>query len=480
MTELQNFIDGAWLTPDRVLPAQLCDANTALVLGAQMGAGSQQVELAIAAAERAHTEGAWSALTVTTRAEKLELIADGLAARAQQIAEADSVQTGVVISLTEKFSQICAAAFRGAAALLLEPDNSKPLTGPHGDLLLERLPLGVAAVIAPWNAPSGIACHKIASALAAGCPTIFKPSEWAPGSAQLIAEAIAEAGVPTGVFQMLHGGGDTGGLLVVDEKIAAVSFTGGLQGGRAVARACAEGIKPAQLELGGNNPLVVLEDANLEVAATGVVAAMTTLNGQWCRALGRLLVHEVVEQPLLNLVEEKLQAVRIGSSMSRDSEMGPLVHAAHREHVAEAIHRYEIMGAGILRCGTLPDLEGWFIQPTLVTGLHPELTLEEIFGPVAVVHTFSDDDEAVALANQTPYGLAAYVFGEEEHCWNVAKCIRTGITKINGVTMLNLNPAAPRPAWGLSGLGDEGTRETFEFFRGSRLIGVADRPGSPA
>jgi acyl-CoA reductase-like NAD-dependent aldehyde dehydrogenase len=479
MTEPQNFIDGAWQTPDRVLPAQLCDANTGLVLGAQVGTGSSQVEQAVAAAERAHSEGVWSALSVTARVAKLQQIADGLAARAKQIAEADSVQTGVVIALTEKFSQICAAAFRGAAALLLEPDQNNPLAGPHGDLLLERLPLGVAAIIAPWNAPSGIACHKIASALAAGCPVIFKPSEWAPGSAQIIAQAIAAAGLPAGVFQMLHGAGDTGGLLVVHEKVAAVSFTGGLQGGRAVARACAEGLKPAQLELGGNNPLLVLADADLEAAAAGIVTAMTTLNGQWCRALGRLLVHAAVEQPLLDLVEEKLQAVRIGSSLSPDSEMGPLVHAAHREHVAEVIHRYEIMGAGILRCGTLPDLEGWFLQPTLVTGLNPELTLEEIFGPIAVVHSFSDDDEAIALANQTPYGLAAYVFGEEEHCWTVAKRIRTGITKINGVTLLNLNPAAPRPAWGLSGLGDEGTRETFEFFRGSRLIGVAARPGGP-
>ena len=115
------------------------------------------------------------------------------------------------------------------------------------------------------------------------------------------------------------------------------------------------------------------------------------------------------------------------------------------------------------------------MQPTLVCGLNPELTIEEIFGPVAAVHSFADDAAAVALANQTPYGLAAYVFGEEQHAWKIARQIRTGMTKINGVTMLNLNPQAPRPAWGLSGLGDEGTRETFEFFRGSRLIGVADR-----
>jgi acyl-CoA reductase-like NAD-dependent aldehyde dehydrogenase len=480
MMELQNYIDGAWLAPDRVLPAQLCDANTGRVLASQVGASNRQVEQAIAAADRAHVQGVWRELPAAERAAKLEQIAAGLDSRAASIAQADSIQTGVVISLTEKFALICAGAFRGAAALLQEPDTSKPLAGPHGGILFERLPLGVAAIIAPWNAPSGIACHKLASALAAGCPAIFKPSEWAPGSAQIIAEAIAAADLPAGVFQMVHGAGDTGGLLVVDQSVAAVSFTGGLQGGLAVARACADGMKPAQLELGGNNPLVVLEDADLEATAVGITTAMTTLNGQWCRALGRLLVHEAVEQQLLHLVQEKLNAVRIGSSMSHDSQMGPLVHSGHREHVVDAIHRYELMGAGILRCGTLPDLEGWFLQPTLVTGLNPALTLDEVFGPVAVVHSFCGDDEAVALANQTPYGLAAYVFGDEEHSWSVAKRIRTGITKINGVTMLNLNPTAPRPAWGLSGLGDEGTRETFEFFRGSRLIGVADRPGSPA
>jgi acyl-CoA reductase-like NAD-dependent aldehyde dehydrogenase len=478
MSELQNFIDGHWVAPDLALPAQLCDANTGEILAAQKGSSNRQVQQALAAAQQAHQAGGWGDLPAPIRADKLEQIATGLEARADTLAQADAQQTGVVISLTEKFALVCAGAFRGAAGLLRQPDDQPVLAGPHGDLLQERLPLGVAAIIGPWNAPSGIACHKLASALAAGCPSILKPSEWAPGSAQAIAEAVVAADLPTGVFQLLHGAADTGGLLVVDDKVAAVSFTGGLQGGRAVARACAEGIKPAQLELGGNNPLVVLEDADLEAAADGVVTALITLNGQWCRALGRLLIHAAVQQPLLARVEEKLQSVRIGSSLSHESEMGPLVHDGHRQHVVAAIERYRAMGAGILRCGELPDLAGWFLQPTLVTGLNPQLTLEEIFGPVATVHTFASDEEALALSNQTPYGLAAYVFGEESHCWQVARGIRAGITKINGVTMLNLNPLAPRPAWGLSGLGDEGSRETFEFFRGSRLIGVAARPGA--
>jgi acyl-CoA reductase-like NAD-dependent aldehyde dehydrogenase len=183
-----------------------------------------------------------------------------------------------------------------------------------------------------------------------------------------------------------------------------------------------------------------------------------------------------VQHDLLERIARKMAAITIGDSLSHHSSMGPLVHSGHLQHVGEAMQRYQDMGGELRRYGELPELGGWFIQPTIVCGLKPELTLEEIFGPVATLHCFSNDAEAIALANQTPFGLAAYVFGEEEHSWRVARGIRAGITKINGVSMLNLNPQAPRPAWGLSGLGDEGTRETFEFFRGSRLIGVAGRP----
>ena len=475
--ELRNFIDGSWQAPDRVLAAELCDASTGEVLGPQYGSSERQVDAALVAASAALAANTWFSRPAAARADTLDQVAVELERRAEELAEADALQTGVIISLTSALSRVCSGAFRAAAQLLRELPAEEHLPGPHGELLLERLPLGVAAVIGPWNAPSGIACHKLASALAAGCPAVLKPSEWAPGSAQLIAEAIAAADLPPGVFQLLHGAGETGGMLVADQRVAAVSFTGGLQAGRSVAHACAEGIKPAQLELGGNNPLLVLEDADLDAAADGVAAALTTLNGQWCRALGRLLVHASLLEDLLGRVGDRLDGLVLGSALSADSTMGPLVHRGHRDAVAEAVERYENQGGQALRYGVLPALGGWFLQPTLVTGLSPEQTLEEIFGPVATVHTFESDTDAINLANQTPFGLAAYVFGEESHAWRVARGVRTGMTKINGVTMLNLNPTAPRPAWGLSGLGDEGTRETFEFFRGSRLTGVAGVPG---
>lgn len=477
---LSNYIAGRWEEPALTQSRAVCDANTGRELFAQRASSPEQIERALQLAASTHADNACLRESAEQRAAVLDQIAEQILLRAPAIAAADSQATGVVINLTAKFAQVCAGAFRQAAQLVRQPPTPIGRDGPHGPLAIERLPLGPSAVIAPWNAPAGIAAHKVASALAAGCPVLLKPSEWAPLSAQIITEAAAAAGLPAGMLQLLHGTGEVGAALVRDPRVRAVSFTGGLSAGRAVAAACAQDIKPAQLELGGNNPLLVLADANLPAAIDGVVTALTTLNGQWCRALGRLLVHHSLVEPLLNGVLFRLKALMLGSSMDTDSEMGPLVSSAHRDLVIAQVAELCALGGTPHRATPLPDLQGWFYPPTLITGLSPEATLEEIFGPVATVHSFETDDEAVGLANQTPFGLAAYVFGEEAHAWAVAARVRAGLIKINAVTMLNLHPQAPRPAWGLSGLGDEGTLETFEFFRGTRVTGVAARPGAAA
>ncbi len=473
---LQNYINDTWQPPAIALESRVCHASEGKPLFNQMASDAAQIESAIAASQTAHLKGEWAALSSAERAEKMDAIADAIGKRLDAIADADAICTGVLRKTTGQVAQICVLAFKAAANLLRNPPVRQPFEGPHGDVIVERLPLGPSAIIAPWNAPSGITCHKLASALAAGCPVIVKPSEWAPESGQLIAEAVVEAGLPAGVFQLVHGNGATGAALVEDPRIAAVSFTGGLHGGRAVAAACAKDIKPAQLELGGNNPIVVLDDANIEAAADGIIAGLTTLNGQWCRALGRLLVHESVADALLSAVKARLAKVKLGHVMDEASTMGPVVHEGHYSLIKQAIAHYESLGGQCLQATALPELEGYFIAPTLITGLKAEQASEEIFGPVATVHTFSNDAEAIAQANGTPFGLAAYVFGDEQHAWRVASGIRAGNIKINAVSMLNLNPMAPRPAWGLSGLGDEGVVETFEFFRGTRIIGVAGKP----
>lgn len=477
---LLNLINGEHAAPRVALDSWVCNASTAAQLFPQLAADAEQIEEAIATASAVHAGGEWSGLSNTSRADLLDAAADALAEQAEKIAEADARCTGAILKFTRVVASICPMAFRSAANLLrgLEAETAghEPLQGPHGALLNERLALGPAAIIAPWNAPSGIACHKIASALAAGCPVIVKPSEWAPLSAQYIVEALQEVGFPTGLIQLLHGDAKVGAALVADSRIAAVSFTGGLAGGRAVATACAQDIKPAQLELGGNNALVVLDDANIEASCDAIVQGLVTLNGQWCRALGRLLIHESLVSPVLKGVMARLEKLHIGSALSPDSDMGPLVHAAHLAHIKQTLEAYRALGGKVLQSSSIPTTPGYYFAPALITGLTPEQTRNETFGPVATVHSFSSDDEAVALANGTPFGLAGYVFGEEQRCWAVAKQMRTGIVKINAVTMMNLHPLAPRPAWGLSGQGDEGVRESFEFFRGSRVIGVGARP----
>ena len=465
---LRNYIAGEWQEPGVELPNEVCDSNTGEPMLRQLGSTPAQISTAIEAADKAHREGVWRTLSGETRAAKLAEIATALEAIVDDMAHVDAAMTGVPINHTRTIGRVCGAAFRAAAELARESQILRRET----DFQVERLPLGPAAIIGPWNAPSGIASHKLASALAAGCPVVFKPSEWAPMSGQLIAEAIADLDLPPGVFQLLHGDGMTGAAIVGDPRIAAVSFTGGLEAGRAVSAACAHQVKPAQLELGGNNPLLVLPGADLATAVDGIIAALTTLNGQWCRALGRLIIHESLVKDVIETTMHRLEKLHVGSSLHHETEMGPLVHRGHKEFVVAAIDAYREQGATILQSTPMPALNGWFVPPTLVTDIDADKTLEEIFGPVATVHSFGTLEEGVALANQAPFGLAAYVFGDRAQACDIAQRLEAGMVKVNSVTLFSPHPSAPRPAWKLSGIGDEGTRETFEFFRGTRVIGV--------
>lgn len=472
--DVQELINGIWSTPGATLPGAIRDPNTGADLSPIYASTPAQVEAALTAAWAAHQSANWPDLPAGDRVEWLERIAARAEDHLEEIARLDALTTGAVITLTRQVAMIVKLAFHAAAGQLRSGWLDGTIPGLHGDVEVLRRPWGPAALIVPWNAPSGLAAHKIANALAAGAPAILKPSEVAPHSSYVIARIIHEAGLPAGMFNIVYGGAEGGAALVSDRRVKAVSFTGGLSGGRAVAAACAVDFKPAQLELGGNNALVVLDDADLDQVASGIAAGMITLNGQWCRAIGRVLVHESQADELLERALGKLAAVRIGHSLDEKSEMGPLVHRAHFDHVSAAIRSLESAGGHIHQSTPLPDLPGTFLAPTLITGCDPADTLEEIFGPVAAVHTFSSEAEAIELANQAPYGLGGYVFGRDEaRALRVARQMQTGGVKVNGVSLMSLNPMAPRPAWGLSGIGEEGTAETFRFFCGTRVVGVA-------
>ncbi|WP_420630153.1 aldehyde dehydrogenase family protein [Candidatus Leptofilum sp.] len=442
-------------------------------IGQQMATSEANLERALAAAWQVHQSGVWRNLPIAERADLVTRMGAWLAERAEDIAQLESLTTGIVINTSRLVNMITHLTFTASAEMLRGGSTLQTLSGELAEVEVHRQPWGPAACIAPWNAPAALAAHKVGAALAAGCPVILKPSEWSPYSAVFLARAAEAVDLPAGVFQLVNGRADVGAYLVNDARIRCVSFTGGLAGGRAVAQACARDFKPAQLELGGNNAMVVLADADLDKTAQGIVAGMTTLNGQWCRALGRLIVQDTIYNDLLERTLEALAAVKVGHALDESSQMGPLVHARHRGHLQTAVAHLQSRGGTVHQVTPLPDLPGTFFAPALITGIDSSETLEEIFGPVTAVHPFKTDAEAVQLANQTPYGLGGYVFGEQEHALTIARQMETGGVKVNGVSLIGLHPMAPRPAWKLSGFGEEGTAETFHFFMGRRVVGVA-------
>ena len=471
---LQDLVDGERLSPTVDLGQWLEDPNTGEQVQPMLGTSSEVLRRALAAAQRVHEEGTWSSLSPLERADWLDRYADALMPRCPEVARLESLTTGAPISQTTMLSFIVHAAFRLVAEQLRAGLLTRTFDGPAGEVVVRRLPLGPALCLVPWNAPAPMAAHKVASALGAGCPVILKPSEFAPHGCGALADAAVEIGLPAGVFQLVHGDVTVGQALVDDPRIRAVSFTGGLPGGRAIAAASVETLRPVQLELGGHNALVVLPDADLDQAAGAVVGLMTTLNGQWCRSLGRLIVPAGLQDELLDRVLAALSKVALGHSLSGDSQMGPIVHSGHLAHLRA---RTEALGGKVHSSTPLPELGGHFLAPTLVTGVASEDALHEIFGPVATVHPYGTVDEAVALANATPYGLEAYVVGTDTSvALAVGSRLRAGGVKVNGVSPLSLHLMAPRPAWGLSGLGAEGTVETITFFTGEQVVGVEGFP----
>ena len=371
--------------------------------------------------------------------------------RKEQIAQLESLTTGAIIGVTSMLNIITTGAWQLAVGQMESGWSLSTMEGPNGNTVeIHRQPWGPALALVPWNAPAPMAAHKVANALAAGAPCILKPTEWAPNGCNVFGEAAEAAGIPAGVFQIVHGGADVGQKLVNDKRIKAITFTGGLEGGRAIATACAIDFKPAQLELGGNNPVIVMADADIDEASQGVVSLLTTLNGQWCRALGRLIVHESIQDELINAVMDKLGQVVIGDSLSFDSQMGPMVHSGHLSKITSQLEGLLSKGGKAHTNSTLPELSGNFIAPTLVTGVDMADAEDEIFGPIATVHTFSTDDEALALANGTPYGLEAYLFSkDEDHAMMLGRQVHAGGVKVNGSSMISLNLMAPTSCMGM-------------------------------
>lgn len=469
MTLVQQLVAGTLGAPAEELEAGVTESDTGRVLAAARATSPADVDAALGAAEAAHLDGRWSGLSAEERAAGLQSLSDHLAELCEELAAADSADSGVPLHTTR---QLCAAACAlpagvGQLALSLQEQDVA------GTVAQRWLPWGPAAVFAPWNAPTSIALTKLSFALAAGAPVILKPSEWSQRSASVIARAAVAADLPAGVVQVVHGAAATGSQLAGDARVAALSYTGGTAGGQAVAAVSAAHLRPVDLELSGSNPVLLLDDADLEAAADQVVAGMLFLNGQWCAGPTRVIVPRASVEAFASALLTRLAAVRLGTTTDPATQLGPLAHERHRDLLERQLEDHATNGGSVRRAGSLPAGDGYFFAPAVVTGSSAETLPGEVFGPVVTVQGADGIDDAVRRANQGPYGLAAYVFSPSwDAAVSVGERLRAGTVGVNTVrpVLAPPTPSAAASMWAGSGLGTIGLKESLRFFAGARLI----------
>jgi len=455
------FIGGEWVAPAGAATIEVVNPATERVLGTVPAGGPADVDAAVAAAAAALP--GWSATAVPDRAKLLSALAEGLAARGDEVARLVSAEVGAPIAFARRVqAALPVTVLRTYADLLPE----YPFEERIGNSLVVREPAGVVGAITPWNYPLHQMVAKVAPALAAGCTVVLKPSEVAPLSSYLLAEVAADAGLPGGVLNIVQGYGPVVGEAIAGHPgIDMVSFTGSTRAGRRVGGLAAPGIKRVAPELGGKSASVVLPDADLATAVKVTLANCYLNGGQTCSAWTRLLVPADRYDEAVGLAAAGTSKYPVGDPADAATRVGPMVSAAQRDRVRGYIERGLAEGAVLAAGGPEPPLpQGFYVAATVFAGVRPEMAIaqEEIFGPVLAVLPYADEDEAVRIANGTPYGLAGAVWsGDDEHAVAVARRLRTGQVDINGG---RYNPLAPFGGYKQSGNGRELGRYGLEEY----------------
>jgi acyl-CoA reductase-like NAD-dependent aldehyde dehydrogenase len=455
------FIGGEWVKPSGADPIEVVNSTTEEVMGTIPGCTPVDVDKAVASAREAFES--WSQASRETRAGYITAIAEGLSERAEEIATTITQELGMPLKLSRIVQVgLPTSQFAGTPKLMEEVDWEEEI----GNSRVLREPVGVLGAITPWNYPlNQIAC-KVAPALAAGCTVVLKPSEVTPLNAFLLTEVIEAAGLPAGVFNLVTGTGPVVGEAIAGHPgVDMVSFTGSTRAGRRVSELAAATVKPVAMELGGKSPNVILDDVDLAKAVPDGVAKCFLNSGQTCSALTRMLVPRQRLAEVEELAKAAAETFTPGDPFDSGTRLGPLVSDVQRERVRGYIQKGIEEGARLITGGAeAPDgLErGYFVRPTVFSEVTPEMTIgqEEIFGPVLVIQPYEGEDDAVRIANSTPYGLSGGVWSADtERAIGVARRIRTGQVEINGGAF---NPHAPFGGYGQSGHGRENGRYGIE------------------
>ncbi len=442
----------------------------------EIAAGNKDdINAACQAADAAFKD--WRALPGKERKVLMHKVADGIVARARDIALVESYDSGQAIRFMAKAAIRGAANFRFFGDLAATARDGQSLPAEEHINYTVRQPIGPVGVITPWNTPFMLSTWKIAPALASGCTVVHKPAEWSPYTANMLAEIAHEAGLPGGVLNCVQGlGEDAGKTLAEHPAIKAIAFVGETTTGSHIMRQGADTLKRVHFELGGKNPVIVFDDANLERALDAVVFMIYSLNGERCTSSSRLLVQESIQEEFLAKLAERVANLKVGHPLDPTTEVGPLVHDRHFQKVCSYFDIALEDGATIAVGGKAAPIDGKgnYVQPTLFTGARNDMRIaqQEIFGPVLTAISFRDEAEAIEIANDIDYGLAGYVWTNDiGRGHRMAHAIDAGMIWVNSENNRHL----PAPFGGMksSGIGRDGGDHSFEFYMETKNICVA-------
>ena len=477
------YLDGAWKPPATDARIQVHEAATEQLLGSVPEASERDIDRAVDAARRAFDDPTgWATWAPSRRTAVLEGFAAALEARGQETARRVTVQNGMPLGLAMNFEAGFPALLLRYYAALVESAQEEKRQGMLGKpALVIREPVGVVAAIVPWNVPQAITFLKLAPALAAGCTVVLKPAPETVLDAFLMAEAAVEAGLPAGVLNIVPAGREVGAYLVEHPGIDKVSFTGSTAAGRSIAQTCGRLLRPVTLELGGKSAAVVLEDADLASTIEQFFGATLLNNGQICWLGTRVLAPRSRYDDVLDTITGLVVSLAVGDPLDPATQVGPLVSRRQRDRVESYIEKGKSEGARLVAGGGRPvglD-QGWFVQPTVFADVDRKATIaqEEIFGPVLSVIAYDDEDDAVAIANDTDYGLGGSVWtSDPDRGAAFARRVRSGTIGINGYVN---DPFAPFGGIKASGMGRELGPEGLTSFQVLKTI-YLDEANDPA